>query len=217
MHCKLGNDQNKSTTNPALLCLIPVLYSISISVRAYLRALLTSMNRFDFFSLDDTHLMALARGPLSDASESYRTAAWGSDAPRIITNSTSNSTSHSSSRAPAVSRSLFDASDDISTIGREACSGAIPPGEAPPRVHHLPPRLDDPLPPLVQKTIEELLADEQPSLDDISEEESSCAEEGSSSSSGYHTPKRTGARRKGFFTSFADGDDDTSVRMCVAL
>ena len=176
----------------------------SISVRVYV----PTINRFDFFSLDDTHLMALARGPLSDASESYRSAAWGSDAPRIANNSSS------SSSAPAVSRSLFDAAtDDISIIGGEARSGAIPPE---PRLHlYLPPKLDDPLPPLVQKTIEELLADEKHSLDDISEEESSCAEEGSSS--GYHTPKRTGSRKKGFFSSFVDGDDDTSMRMCIAL
>jgi hypothetical protein len=32
--------------------------------------------RFDFFGLDDTHVMALSQGPLADALESYQQLAW---------------------------------------------------------------------------------------------------------------------------------------------
>jgi hypothetical protein len=32
--------------------------------------------RFDFFSLDKKHVMAVARGPLNDAIDSYKAAAW---------------------------------------------------------------------------------------------------------------------------------------------
>ena len=33
-------------------------------------------SRFDFFSLDKKHLMAVAKGPLNDAIDSYKAAAW---------------------------------------------------------------------------------------------------------------------------------------------
>lgn len=39
--------------------------------------LLISCDRFDFYCLDERHLLALARGPLEDAAESYQAAAWG--------------------------------------------------------------------------------------------------------------------------------------------
>ena len=93
------------------------------------RTLILHRDRFDFWSVDEKHVVAVALGPLTDATHSYQTSAWPGGLSELI-------------RQADLSRAGYPSAGVFSSVVKQQVTTRAPEG------------LDMPLPPLQMKPLE---------------------------------------------------------------